>query len=130
MSDTAFTFTRRTSVGQSRFYGPSGGDNSTFGDETDYLPAQLTPTVQAGGARVVIEYQGASFVDTDPLGNQTVNQAGAFTKDADGNPGWVKDVNLCDGMAYIRYRISLVSNLINLETAQITQVIIPMVQLD
>ena len=126
LSDTSFTLTRRISIGQSRFYGPAGPDNSTFGETTDYLPVQVSPSVQIGGAQVVVEFMAADLIDES---TQTVKQAGDFTKDANGDPAWVRDINLCDGMRHIRYRVSLVSNLINLQTARVTKVLIPMVQL-
>jgi len=134
ITDTCFTITRRVSIGQSLFYDevtspvPGVDNDTTFGAMTDYLPAQVTPTVQSGGAQVILEFQAAALVDTDPSGQQVVNQAGPFTQDADGNPGWVKDINLCDGMANIRYRLSLISNLISLEVARVSKMVIPMVQ--
>ena len=84
--------------------------------------------MQAGGALVEVEFQGADAIDTDPQGNEIVNQAAPFTQDADGAPGWVKDINLADGMQNIRWRISLISNLISLATAKVSKITIPMVQ--
>jgi hypothetical protein len=137
LTDTCFTITRRVSVGQSIFYGPDniddgtpgGADNtSTLGSDSDYLKQQISPSVQAEGAQVQMEFMGASGVDVGALGEQIVNQAaGPFTKDSEGNPAWVQDINRCDGMGYIRYRASLISNLTSLEVARIGKVVIPMI---
>ena len=137
LTDTCFTITRRVSVGQSIFFGPDniddgtpgGAENtSTLGADSDYLPAQLSPAVQAGGALVEMEFMGASGVDVGTLGEQVVNQAaGPFTQDSEGNPAWVTDINQCDGMGFIRFRASLISNLISLEVARLGKIVIPMV---
>lgn len=120
--DMCFTLTKRVSVAQSYFFTdplnpqqtPGG---NTFGSSTNYLPAEVTPTLQAGGATVVVEFQGAALVEAD---RRTVNQAGAFTD-------WTQDVDDCDGLANIRFRVSLISNLISGEVAKITQLRIPMI---
>ena len=41
---------------------------------------------------------------------------------------WTQDIDDCDGMANIRYRCSLISNLVSLDVARVTQVRIPMVR--
>jgi len=129
VSDTCFTLTRRVSVGQSKFFAEGAGDDTTFGDLTDYLPALIEPSVQSGGAAVEVEYQGADAFDTDPQGNQLVNQAADFTADdTTGAPTWVTDINKADGMKNIRFRIRLISNLISLATARVGKIVIPMVQ--
>ena len=128
LSDVAFTLTRRTSIGQSRFFGPEGTDNATFGNTTNYRPALLSPAVQANGAQVEIEYQAAEFIEVGPGGSEEVNRAGRYTQDADGEPAWVRDINACDGMGWIRFRIRLTSNLVNLEVGRVTRVLIPMTE--
>ncbi len=126
-SDTRFTITRQTSIAQSKFFGPGQGDNTTFGDLTDYGPAILTPAIQPGGARVEVEYQGADSFNVDPNGNEVVNQAGSFTADpVTGEPTWVKDVNQCDGMRNIRFRLRLIANLTSLVVPRVDKVVIPM----
>ena len=128
-SDTRFTLTRRISIAQSLFYEPGTGANTTFGDSTNYSPAILEPAVQVGGATVEIEYQGCDVFDIDPVtGQQIVNQAADFTRDpVTGLPGWTRNVDDCDGMRNIRWRLRLTSNLISLEVGRITTVTIPMV---
>ncbi len=129
VSDTCFTVTRRVSVGQSLFFSAGVGDDTTFGDDTDYLPAVVTPGSQSGGALVEVEYQGADAFDVDPQGNQIVNQAADFTADdVTGQPTWVTDINKADGMKNIRFRIRLISNLISLATARVGKIVIPMIQ--
>ena len=116
------------SIAQSLFYPPGNGDNETFGDTTDYQPALLDPAIQVGGAHAEIEFQACDVFDLDPVtGQQIVNQAADFTADpVTGEPTWVKDVNECDGMQNLRWRLRLISNLISLEVARITKVTIPM----
>ncbi len=114
-SDTCFTITKRVSVGQSKFYLFSNG--STFGDGSDYLPAILNPAQQQGGASVLIEYQGADAVEADQI---TINQAAPFTE-------WVQDVNECDGMQNLRWRASMISNLISLEVAKLSSILVPLI---
>jgi len=128
ITDTCFTITRRVSLAQSLFYEPGTGDNATFGDATNYGPALLEPAVQSGGALVEIEYQGCDAFDIDPVtGRQVINQAADFVKDpATGQPTWVKDINKCDGMRNLRYRVRLISNLISLDVGRLTKVTIPM----
>lgn len=118
--DTRFTLTRKTSVAQSLFYTPVGearqnSGGSTFGVESDYDDALLTPVVQSGGAVVRIEYQGAALVEAD---GRTINQAGAFTP-------WTVDVDDCDGFPYIRWRIVLDSNLVSQQIPTLQSVQIP-----
>lgn len=128
VSDTCFTLTRRVSNAQSLFYSDGAGDNTTFGDATNYSPALLDPSIQIGGAHVEIEFQGCDAFDLDPIsGQQIVNQAADFTADSvTGEPTWVKDINECDGMQNIRWRLRLISNLISLEVARVSKVTIPM----
>ena len=121
--DMCFTITKRVSIGQSFFYTDPGNPNqtpggSTFGALTDYRPAEVLPAIQAGGAQVVLEFQGATLVEAD---RRTINQAAPFT-------GWTQDIDDLDGLANIRWRCSLISNLISLEVARVAQIRIPMTQ--
>jgi hypothetical protein len=122
--DTCFTITKRVSLAQSLFYTYPGfsaqsPNGNTFGDNTDYLLPQLTPSVQAGGATVKIFFSGTDFVQTDrrtPLaGGQLID--------------WTDDINDCDGCRCIRWRIELISNLISNQVAKLTKVEIPMISL-
>lgn len=118
--DTAFVITKRVSVAQTKFYTYPGfsaqaAGGSTFGDLSNYKAAQLTPPVQSGGALVEVFYQGADTVEVD---RRTINQASPFT-------GWTKNVDDCDGMRCIRWRINLISNLISNQVAKLTRVVIP-----
>lgn len=119
--DSAFVVTKRISVAQTKFYTYPGFSaqatgGSTFGDLTNYRPAQLTPQVQSGGAQVEIFYQGADTVEVD---RRTINLAAPST-------GWTKNIDDCDGMRCLRWRINLISNLISSKTAKLTRVLIPM----
>jgi hypothetical protein len=119
--DTHFVVTKRVSIAQTLFYTYSGFPQQsihgqTFGDLTNYYPAQITPLVQTGGAQISILYQGADTVQSD---RRTINQAAPFT-------GWTNNINDCDGMRCLRWRISLISNLISSQVARVNQVTIPM----
>ena len=121
--DAIFTVTKRVSIGQSLFYGPPaypwtalGGE--TFGTDTDYLTPELNPSVQSGGAQVILEFQGAMAVEAD---RRTIN--GGFP-----STGWTRTINDCDGFPFLRWRATLVSNLISGQVAVLNSVVIPMVQ--
>lgn len=120
--DTCFTVTKRVSFAQSIFYYESGNaiqasNGNTFGENSDYLPAEITPAVQAGGATVEIEFQGATLVEDDQI---TLIESAPFTE-------WTRNIDDCDGFPKIRYRLSLISNLVSGEVAEVTQVRIPIV---
>jgi hypothetical protein len=133
VTDTAFTLTKRTSVAQPRFYtpGPSDPDGNGYpaphsgarirGTRSDYLSAVLHPAVQAGGAKVLLELQGAQALD--PLSDRTrVDPSRAFTD-------WTTDVDDLDGFPYVRWRATLVSNLNSNVTARVDAVWLPVVSL-
>ena len=122
VSDAAFTLTKRVSLAQSKFYTdgfqPSNSVATTLGDDSDYLPIELSPVVQEGGAQVRVEVQGARACEADRI---TPNPApGAPTE-------WTEDINACDGFECIRWRIWLISNLISNQRAQLLQVVIPII---
>jgi|GEM_PF-2128994 len=122
--DTSFTVTKRVSLAQSLFYTFPGfasqaGGGNTFGDLTNYLPVQLTPTIQGGGAIVTILFQGADIVELD---RRTINLAGDWQD-------WTNDINDCDGLKCLRWRISLISNLISNARAKLNRVLVPMTSL-
>ena len=122
--DTSFTVTKRVSLAQSLFYTYPGHPSqalggNTFGDLTNYLPVQLTPTIQGGGAVVSILFQGADIVEND---RRTINLAGAWQD-------WTNNINDCDSLRCLRWRISLISNLISNVTAKLNRVLVPMTSL-
>ncbi|MDJ0973991.1 MAG: hypothetical protein QNJ98_05990 [Planctomycetota bacterium] len=110
MVDTCISFTRRRSVGQSKFY------LGAFGDDTDYNTPAIVPATQTNGASILVEYQGADSVSGDGV---TINTAAPFT-------GWVTDIDQCDGMRYIRFRITLNSDIVNLNVARVDSISIGM----
>ena len=122
IQDVCFEITKRVSIGQSLFYFEAGNPvqaagGNTFGALTDYLPPQLTPSVQEGGSAVKVLYQGADLVEAD---RRTINQAGAFTP-------WTEDINDCDGFAKIRFQIQCIANLDSAALASVQSITIPMV---
>ncbi len=120
--DMLFTITKVQSTGQSLFYGPAGHSwaaygGETFGTDSIYLEAQVDPTVQSGGAQVILEFQGAMAVEND---RRTVNAGLPST-------GWTRTISDCNGFPFIRWRATLVSNLISGEVAKLNRVIIPVI---
>jgi hypothetical protein len=119
--DTAFTVSKHNSLAQSLFYTYPGHPaqafgGTTFGDRTDYRPALLVPTIQLPGARADIEYQGADSVAVD---RRTIDPAAPYT-------GWTTNIDDCDGMRCIRWRMRLRTNIQNALVAKVTRVTIPM----
>jgi hypothetical protein len=133
MTDTAFTITRLASVAQSRFYTPDSVDpagNSypaplsgqrTFGTKSDYLDPILDPTVQSGGAKVVIEFYGATALQA--ASNRTLPNLSFPIRD------WTTNINDCDGFPYIRWRVNLRSNLSTGSVGKLKSVWVPVVLL-
>ena len=64
----------------------------------------------------MVEYQGCQGID--PMGRDTINIALPFTP-------WTQDINDADGMTYIRWRITLISNLQSQVVARIAKITIP-----
>ena len=112
--DICFTFSRRKSVGQSKFFA------GAYGDDTDYELPVILPSTQANGASLIVEFQGADAVEADGV---TINQALPFT-------GWVTDIHQCDGMQNLRYRICLISGLDTLLVARVDRITIGMSDLN
>jgi hypothetical protein len=133
LTDTAFTVTKRVSLAQTLFYTPDnpgvdgvsypGPQSSlrTFATKSDYLPPVITPAVQSGGAQILMEFQGAFAMDATGNRNR-VNQAFPFTP-------FTSDVDDCDGYPYVRWRITLTSNLNFNAVAKVDKVILPIVRM-
>jgi hypothetical protein len=122
VSDTCFSITKRVSIAQSLWYTddnqPTPSTQNTFLYPTlnDYLPAQVNPTVQPGGAQVVLQFQACDSVDAD---RRTINQAAPFL------PDWTSNINDCDNFRNIRWRAMMISNLISGTRAGVADVTIP-----
>lgn len=120
--DALFTVTKVESIGQSLFYGPPGHVWSspfgeTFGTDTNYLTPEVDPSVQSGGAQVILEFQGAMAVEPD---RRTINAGFAST-------GWTREIDDCDGFPFIRWRATLLSNLLSGQVARVNRILIPMI---
>ncbi len=77
--------------------------------------------MQAGGATILMEFQGATAMD--PGGNRNrINQAFPYTP-------FSTNVNDCDTYPYIRWRMTLTSNLNFSAVAKVDKVIVPIVRL-
>jgi len=132
-TDIAFTITKRVSVAQCRFYTPGPTDpagnvypgpqstQSTFGVKSNYEDAIVSPAIQAGGASVVVEYQGAFALDVTSS-RTVINIARPSTS-------FTTAVNDCDGYPYLRWRITLVSNLLTNQVAKVNSVVVPIERL-
>jgi hypothetical protein len=125
VTDSSFTITKRTSIAQSLFFTdglqPGNSAATTFGDESDYLQALVTPSTQSGGAKLILSFQGADAVEAD---RRTINQAAAFM------PDFSTDIDDADGFKNIRWRAELVSNLVNGQVARVSTIQIPVVRQD
>jgi hypothetical protein len=129
VQDTAFTITKRVSVGQSRFYtpGPSDGEGNTYpapysvqrtrGVRSDYLAPIVAPAVQPGGATILVEFQGATSLETGSA-RTAINLAQPFT-------AWSTDIDDVDTFPYIRWRITLTSNLNSNTVGRVESIAVP-----
>ena len=111
--DMSFTLTQVESVGQSLFF------EGAFGTFTNYGAPTVLPAAQAGGATVALAFQGAEAVEAD---RRTIDVAQPYT-------GWVSNIDLCDGMRYIRFRFTLTPDPISMGPARVDSIQIPMVSL-
>jgi hypothetical protein len=129
-TDLAFTLTRRHSIAQSRFYTPpsSGPDavptytgpasaQTTFGLRSNYKTALLTPSIQVGGAQVLVEYQGAQGA-VATSGRTQVDPSKPST-------AFTTSIDDCDGYAFLRWRLRLTSNLVTSSVAKVAKVVVP-----
>lgn len=133
ITDTAFTITRLKSVGQSRFYTPDSLDpagisypaplsaSRTFGTKSDYLAPIIVPTVQAGGAQLLVEFYGARALDA--ASNRTLPNLAFPVRN------WTTNINDCDTFPYLRWRLTLTSNLSTSTVAKVQQIIVPIILL-
>ncbi len=130
ISDTALTLTKRVSLAQIRFYTPTIGaaggpypggvdlsGQNTFGTKTDYFPAVLTPSIQKGGASVLIEYLACTAIQTN-AGRALPNLALPSTP-------WTTNINDCDRYPYIRWRLTMTANLLSLTVPKLQSVVLP-----
>lgn len=128
VTDTAFTITRLVSRAQSRFYTPDPTDPGgishpppysavrTLGVRSDYQPAVVTPAVQVGGTSILLEFQGAMALEAGS-DRTRIDTAAPSTP-------WTTDVNECDGYPYVRWRMTLTSNLVTNQVARVTKVVL------
>ncbi len=71
------------------------------------------------GAQVLVEFQGATALESPGI-RDTVNTSFPFTPFTD-------QIDDCDGYPYIRWRVTLVSNLLTGKVARVDRVAIPVV---
>jgi hypothetical protein len=126
--DTAFTIVSRRGVAQSRFYTPAAGDPTdptptvprsratTLGTASIYDAAIVTPSVFPAGTEVVVEYQGASGL-----------LAGSRTEPDPALPmtPWTRSSHDCDGLPYLRWRLSLTGDLATQRLPRVEAVVVP-----
>lgn len=123
MNDTLFTVVQRKSTAQILFYTdgfqPSNSLLPTFGAQTNYLQPIISPQSQPGGASVFIEYRGCTAVQP---GRREPANVGTIVD-------WTTNINDCDGLACVQWRMTLTSNLISNTVARVTSVSLPIVQM-
>ena len=107
--DMCFTLTSMASIGQSLFF------EGAFGVFTDYGAPTVLPAMQTGGAVAALAFQGADAVEAD---RRTIDVSQPST-------GWVSNIDLCDGMRYIRFRFTLTPAPVSLQPARVDSVRIP-----
>ncbi len=107
--DTCITITRQVSIAQSIWR------KGEYGDDTDYMDPVILPATQQGNARIIVEFQGADLVS--PQGNLVMSQP--FTE-------WISDIDECDGMKNIRFRIQLIPDPASGDAARVDSIRIPM----
>lgn len=127
ITDTLFTITRLRSTAQSVFYAspdyldanagyPRPIRGATFGVDSNYHAPEVKPATQAGGAQVLLEFQGAQAVDND---RTTIPPGAELTP-------WTANIDDCDGFAFIRWRATLIGNLTSGEVPRVDELRIPL----
>ncbi len=109
--DIRFRKRRRTTRATSLYY-ELAADNPLFATPI------VSPSGQSGGVQVVLELDGAQG-KPDPF------NPGGFIPDASTATGWVTDPSLVDGNRFVRFRVSMISNLSTNQSARISSVQVP-----
>ena len=98
VQDMQFIKKRRTTIGQSLFYDSGVGN-------PDYATPVVLPSTQVGGTAAGVEYEGAKGIlfpiPSNP--NNVIPDPTTFT-------GFVTNMDQLDGYRFIRFRVTLVSN--------------------
>jgi hypothetical protein len=132
VTDTAFTLTKFVSIAQCKFYTPPATDvagvsfpapysgQQTYGTKSDYLDVVLEPSVQTGGASVLVEFQGAMGIDVAQQ-RTAPNLSLPYTQ-------FTPNIHACDGFPYIRWRITMRASSDQLYLAKLGKVSVPLIQ--
>jgi hypothetical protein len=127
--DTAFTIVRRKAIAQSAFYTPGPVDPTgaaypppysaarTLGVRSNYDPAIVLVSTLPGTSSYTIEYQGAFALD--PTSNRRRPDLLQPTTP------WTSDINACDGFPYLRWRLTLLTDVGGRGAPVIDAVVIP-----
>ncbi|MHC4820914.1 MAG: Ig-like domain-containing domain [Planctomycetota bacterium] len=113
VTDSQFTKKRRTTIAQSLWY-DSGQDNP------NYSTPILSPASQSGGTTASIEFEGADGI-LFPIPGNPVN----VVPDPTTFTGFISNVDQLDGLRFVRWRVTFVSNVNTGEVPLLNSVSIP-----
>lgn len=111
VGDMRFNKRRRTTRATSLWY-------ELASDVPEFASAIISPVGQAGGVSVLVEVEGAHG-KPDPL------RPGGFIPNTTTATGFETDVTKIDKHRFIRFRVTMVSNLTTNQTARVTSIQIP-----
>ena len=109
--DMEFTKRRRITIAQSFWY-------NSFVNNANYGTPILSPPTQPGGATFVLEWDGAKGMP-HPL------NPGLIVVDESTSTGFVENIDILDGYRFIRFRFTLIANLISDTVPEINSLTIP-----
>jgi hypothetical protein len=109
--DMVFVKRRQITEAVSRFY-------DSFVTNADYGTPIVSPPTQPGGATFVLQWEGAKPMDNPNAPGSKIPDPATYT-------GWVDDINILDGYRYVRFRFTMIANLISDTVPQINSIVIP-----
>jgi hypothetical protein len=109
--DMLFVKRRRVTYAVSRFY-------DSFVPNANYGTPIISPPTQPGGATFVLEFEGAYPMDHPQNPGVKIPDPSSYT-------GWVGNIDNLDGYRYIRFRFTMIANLISDTVPEINSIVLP-----
>jgi hypothetical protein len=109
--DSLFIKRRRVTYAQSRFF-------DSLVPNADYTTPIISPPVQSGGATFILQFEGAKGMPHPSVPSWSIPDPSTYT-------GWVDNLDMLDGYRFIRWKFTLIANLISDTVPQINSVVIP-----